>query len=96
MALQSTANAKHMPELSMLTILIQAAAAVKNRDGDTSLHGYVENHGEPSRRVMPDNAVEVDFAVLDSIGDTLLQNHQVLAISPTGGSGSSGVLLLRY
>lgn len=81
MALQSTSNAKVMPELSMLTFLIQAAAALKNNDGDTSLHGYVETHGLTNRRVLEPNETEVDFAVLDAIGDTLLQNHQVLAIS---------------
>jgi len=66
----------------MLTILIQAAAAVKNKDGDTSLHGYVENQNLTSHRVMVPDEVEVDLAVLDSIGDTLLQYHQVIAISP--------------
>ena len=73
---------KDMTELSMLTILIQAAAIVKNGSGDSSLHGYVEDHGLASRRVMEDSDIEVEFAVLDSIGDILLQNHQVLAISP--------------
>jgi hypothetical protein len=75
-------SGKDMPELSMLTILIQAAAIVKNRDGDSSLHGYVEDHGLVSRRVMESDEIEVEFAVLDSIGDILLQNKQVLAISP--------------
>jgi hypothetical protein len=79
MALES---AKNMPELSMLTILIQAAAIVKNKSGDRSLHGYVEDHGPASRRVMESDEIEVEFAVLDSIGDILLQNSQVLAISP--------------
>jgi hypothetical protein len=77
MVIQSTANGKQMPELSMLTILIEAAAAVKNKDGDTSLHGYAESQS----RVMSKGSDEVDLAVLDSIGDTLLQNHQALAIS---------------
>jgi hypothetical protein len=72
-------TAKEMPELSMLTYLIEAAAAVKHKDGDTSMHGYAENlnHGQE----MTDD-IEVDFAVLDSISDVLLQSHQVLAISP--------------
>ena len=82
MALRSTANAKDMPELSMLTFLIEAAAAVRNKDGDTSIHSYVENQGLTSRQVMESNEAEVKFAVLDSIGDVLLQNHQVIAISP--------------
>jgi hypothetical protein len=80
MALRSTA--KDMPEPSMLTILIEAAAAVKNKDGYSSLHGYVENHGLTSRRVIEPLEAEVKFAVLDSIGDVLLQNHQVIAITP--------------
>lgn len=77
-----TADAKQMSELSMLTILIQVAAAVKNRDGDTSLHRYLEDIGFTSRRVMEFQDVEADFTVLDSIADTLLQKHQILAISP--------------
>lgn len=76
------ANAKDMPELSMLTYLIQAATAVRNKDGDTSLHGYAESHGLTSRKVMESSENEVKFAVLDSIGDILLQNHQVIAIAP--------------
>ena len=76
------ANAKDMPELSMLTYLIQTATAVRNKDGDTSLHGYVENHGITTRKVMESQEAEVKFAVLDSIGDILLQNHQVIAIVP--------------
>jgi hypothetical protein len=82
MAPRSTANAKDMPELSMLTFLIEAAAAVRNKDGDKSIHSYVENHGLTSRRVMKSNEAEVKFAVLDSIGDVLLQKHQVIAITP--------------
>ena len=78
----STGNVKVMPELSILTILIQAAVAINNGDGDTSLHGYMDIHGQKSRRVM-ESEVEVEFAVLDSLGDILLQNHQVLAISPS-------------
>ena len=83
MALQSTSNAKDMPELSMLTILIGAAASLRNQDGDISLHGYVENQGLTNRKAMELSEAEVDFAVLDSIGDTLLQDHQVLAITPS-------------
>ena len=73
----------------MLTILIQAAAIVKNRDGDKSLQGYVEEHGLKSRRVMASN---VDFAVLDSIGDVLLQSHQVLAVSPNKQDPGEGLV----
>src|ERR1700679_3754887 len=31
-----------MSEISMLTLLLRASATVKNRNGDPSLHGYVE------------------------------------------------------
>jgi hypothetical protein len=82
MPLQSPSNAKRMPELSILTILIQAASAIKNGDGDTSLQGYVEEQEITTRRMVSPNEIEVNFAVLDSIGDILLQNNQVLAISP--------------
>ena len=71
-----------MPKLSMLTILIQAASAVKNTDSDPSLQGYVEDQGLTTCKVIMPNEVEVNFVVLDSIGDILLQNNQVLAISP--------------
>jgi hypothetical protein len=76
---QLPVNAKDMPELTVLSILIQAAAAIKNRDGDTSIHGYVELQ---ARRVMLDEDDEVNFAILDSIGDVLLQDNHVLAILP--------------
>ena len=66
----------------MLTYLIQAAAAVRNKDGDTSLHGYVESRGLTTRKVKVSPDDEVKFAVLDSIGDILLQNHQVIVIAP--------------
>jgi hypothetical protein len=82
MAHQSAVTAKHMPELSILTILIQAASAIRNLDGDTSLQRYVENQGLTSRNVMGSEDAEGKFAILDSIGDALLQNNQVLAISP--------------
>jgi hypothetical protein len=79
MASQSTANIKKMSELSMLTILIQAATAIKNDDGDPSMHGYAETQ---LRKKIDNEEVEVNFTVLDSIGDILLQKHQILAISP--------------
>ena len=80
MPFQSTANAKEMPELTMLTILIQVAAIIKNQDGDGSIHGYVEGQGLTGTAVQ-DN---LSLAVLDSIGDILLLHHQVLAIVPRG------------
>jgi hypothetical protein len=85
MAPQSTdsADLKPMTEVSMLTIVIQAAAAIKNRDGDPSLHGYMDTHGLISRREM--YAKDVDFVVLDSVGDTLMLKNQVLAICPDTG-----------
>jgi hypothetical protein len=79
---QLPVNAKDMPELTVLSILIQAAAAIKNRDGDTSIHGYVELQELQARRVMLDEDDEVNFAILDSIGDVLLQDNHVLAILP--------------
>lgn len=77
MANQPTANAKHMPEITMLTILLQAAVAIKNKDGDPSLHGYVENQDFNPLEIGSKSAVEI--AVLESIGDVLLQDHQILA-----------------
>ena len=59
---------KTMSELSMLTILIEAAATIKNRDGDRSLHGYVGTHGLASRRAMESDEVKVQSAVLESEG----------------------------
>ena len=75
-------NLKDMSELSMLTLLIPAAAAIKNRNGDTTIHGYVESQEITARRVITPAEEEVKFAILDSIGDVLLQSNQILAISP--------------
>jgi hypothetical protein len=74
-----------MSELSILTILIQAAAIVKNKDGDGSLQGYVER--QLTGRVASDEH-KVEFAVLDSIGDILLLQHQILAVSGKQEVGS--------
>jgi hypothetical protein len=90
MAPQSTA--KPMTEVSMLTILIQAAAAIKNRDGDPSLHGYMDTHGLTSRREL--HAKDVDFAVLESIGDTLMLKNQILAICPNTGEQECSITVL--
>jgi hypothetical protein len=90
MAPQSTA--KPMTEVSMLTILIQAAAAIKNRDGDPSLHGYMDTHGLTSRREL--HAKDVDFAVLESIGDILMQKNQILAICPNTGEQECSITIL--
>lgn len=77
-----TSNPKDMTELTMLTFLIEAATAIRNKNGDRSIEGYVGNHGLTSRRMMESPETEVKFAVLDSIGDILLLNHQVIAITP--------------
>ena len=92
MALERTANAKPMSEQSILTILVQAAAIVKNKDSDGSLHGYVELQGlRGNRRAMEsDNPQpEVELAVLESIGNVLLLNHQILALATTSGTRKS-------
>ena len=81
---------KAMPELSMLTILIQVASIIKNEDGDGSLQGYMQNLGVVSRKVMDRKDLEMEFALLDSINDTLVQKNQVLAISPDKRTHASG------
>lgn len=81
MALERTANAKPMSELSILTILVQAAAIVKNEDGDGTLHGYVELQGNRRAMESDDPQPEVELAVLESISDVLLLNHQILALT---------------
>jgi hypothetical protein len=43
---------------------------------------------------MENDEVEVEFAVLDSIGDTLLQDKQILAISPDKGMRKHGVTIV--
>ena len=84
MAPESTTNTnlKDMPELSMLTLLIPITAAIKNGQGDTTMHGYIENQDITVRRVITPVEEEEKFAILDSIGDILLQSKQILAISP--------------
>lgn len=81
-AAPSPKKIKSMTEITMLTYLIPAAAAIKNGNGDTSLYGYVENHGITKRQELKRDDDELKFAVLDSIGDMLLQKHHILAISP--------------
>lgn len=86
MALERTANAKPMSELSILTILVQAAAIVKNEDGDGTLHGYVELQGNRRAMESDDPQPEVELAVLESIGDVLLLNHRILALTHNKGN----------
>ena len=68
--------AKPMSDMSMLTILIQASALVKNKSGDSSIHGYVEMQEFP-----PLNSEEADFKSLNCLTHILEQNTQVLAAS---------------
>ena len=74
-------NLKPMSEISMLTILLRASAIVKNRIGDTSLHGYVETQEMESPKLEDNPSMEADFALLDSLSDILVQDNQVLAAS---------------
>ena len=71
-----------MSDISMLTILIQASATVKNQNGDSSLHGYVESQEmESESQMMFDTADDPNFALLDCLSDILVQDTQVLATS---------------
>jgi hypothetical protein len=63
-----------MSDLSMLTILIQASATVKNRSGDSSIHGYVDTQNNETHK-------DPDFVLLDCLSDILVQDSQVLAAS---------------
>jgi hypothetical protein len=67
----------------MLTILLHASSIVRNKSGDTSLHGYVETQElEPTTDFEVTNpSAETDFALLDSLSDILVQDNQVLAAS---------------
>ena len=65
-----------MSDMSMLTILIQASALVKNKSGDSLIHGYVEMQEFP-----PLNSEEADFISLNCLTHILVQNTQVLAVS---------------
>jgi hypothetical protein len=71
---------KTMSDISMLTYLIQASATVLNRNGDTSLHSYVETQDMTSRTKL-DLAKEANFASLDSLCDILVQDPHILAAS---------------
>ena len=65
-----------MSDMSMLMILIQASALIKNKSGNSSIHGYVEMQEFP-----PLNSEEADFKSLDCLTHILVQNTQVLAAS---------------
>ena len=69
-----------MSDISMLTMLIQAAACIKNKIGDPSIQGYVEGQGMSSRRRLEPSR-EVDFTTLDCICNILVQNSQIVAAS---------------
>jgi hypothetical protein len=68
-------SSKKMSDVSMLTLLIKAAATIKNQSGDYSLHGYVEMQESPYITKDP------NFVVLDCLNDILVQDTQVLASS---------------
>jgi hypothetical protein len=74
---------KTMSEISMLTLLLRASATVKNRNGDPSLHGYVETEEMRSQMLhdVSDTSKDANFALLDCLSDILVQNTQVLATS---------------
>ena len=69
--------AKPMSDMSMLTILIQASALVKNKSGDSSIHGYIEMQEFPPLN----SSEEANFISLDCLTHILVQNTQVLAVS---------------
>ena len=74
-----------MSDISMLTMLLQASAIVKNQTGDSSLHGYVEMQEvemqEMTSQMTLDTRKDADFALLDCLSDILVQDTQVLAAS---------------
>jgi len=76
-------KSKQMSEVSMLTILIQASAFLKNRNGDPSLQGYLEMQElqaqDLHRTFSP--AQESHFTFLDSLANILVQDTQVVAAS---------------
>ena len=82
-----------MSKLLILTILVQAAAIIKNEDGDGTLHGYVELQGNRRAMESDDPQPEVELVVLESIGDVPLLNHQILAL--THNKRNQEVLRLR-
>ena len=68
----------------MLTMAIRAAATVRNKNGDSSIQGYVEMQDSGISQEMPeqvDLAKETDFALLECVSDILVQGTQVLAAS---------------
>jgi hypothetical protein len=69
-----------MSDISLLTILLNAVAVIKNRNGDASIHGYVELQKMTSRKkfAYPEEAY---FKSLDCLSDILVQDTQVIAAS---------------
>ena len=75
-----TPNLKLMSDVSMLTILIQASAIIKNQGGDSSIHGYVETQETISPNSTSLNfSTDADFASLNCLSDILVQDTQILA-----------------
>ena len=69
-----------MSEFSLLTILINAASVIKNRNGDPSIHGYVESQMMTVRKKYA-HPEEAYFTSLDCLSDILVQDTQVIATS---------------
>jgi hypothetical protein len=73
-----------MSDVSMLTLLIQASSIVKNKNGDASQHGYVERQEQEQEQEQQEkqdfnSSEDAEFAVLNYLGDILVQDSQVLA-----------------
>src|SRR5271163_1379509 len=79
------AQLKPMSDISMLTMLLQASAIVKNQTGDSSLHGYVEMQEVEMQEMTSQTTLDIsknaDFALLDCLSDILVQDTHVLAAS---------------
>jgi hypothetical protein len=73
---------KPMSDISMLTLLIQASVIIKNGNGDSSIHGYVNSEElATGLETQVKSFDEADFATLDCISNILVQGTQVVAAS---------------
>jgi hypothetical protein len=89
----AAAAPKVMSDVSVLTILLQASAIVKNQIGDPSIQSYVDTQEmislDTSRKYS-----KAAFESLNCVTDILVQATQVLAASYDNASESSYTLVV--
>jgi hypothetical protein len=91
----AAAEPKVMSDVSILTILLQASAIVKNQIGDPSIQSYVDTQEMvPLDTSHGSKYSKAAFESLNCVTDILVQSTQVLAASYDNASESSFTLVV--